>query len=86
MGPPASAGGAPPMILSLERISVASSDASEDQDFRRELMRLSRADHRVIAAIVRRILEIQQTSGPDAAEAALEMLLRDLDQVGSRSA
>ena len=64
---------------SLERIRSYSSDAPEDIEFKREVLKLTRSDRHVVGLIVRRVLEIEAEQGSDAAEAALEMLLRDLD-------
>ena len=62
----------------LERLRSFSSDAPEDTQFQREILRLGGADRRVVGLVVQRILQIEEESGPEAAEAALEMLLRDL--------
>lgn len=63
----------------LEQLRSLSSDAPEDVEFQCEILKLTRADRHVIGLIVRRVLEIEAEQGSDAAEATLEMLLRDLD-------
>ena len=62
----------------LERMRSLSSDGPEDTEFQREVIKLGAADRRVLGLVVQRVLQIEEESGPEAAEAALEMLLRDL--------
>ena len=70
----------------LERMRSLSSDAPEDTEFGREILKLDHVDRRVVRLIIQRLLELEAEAGSDAAEAALEMLLRDLDPQSRSSA
>jgi hypothetical protein len=69
----------------LERTRSVSSDAPEDIEFKREILKLGPEDRRVVALLVRRVRELEAEQGSDVAEAALEKLLLELGPQPLRS-